>query len=65
MAKFDYRRQLKDLSLTQLQYRKGKIQSCILSALGCLNRNDADKYTRYSIYIDQEISRRGGCINEK
>ena len=55
--KFDFRRQLKDMTLEELKSFREKHVDYMLDFAG-LNDKEADKYLRYVGYIDREIEKR-------
>ena len=57
MKKFDFRRQLKDMTLEQLKSFREKNVDYMLHFM-VLNDKEFDKYSRYVGYIDIEIEKR-------
>lgn len=56
MAKFDFRRQLKNLSLSSLQNLK-EYHTELMYTFVTLNCKDAEKHRRYVEYIEKQISK--------
>ena len=55
--RFDFRRQLKDMSLEQLKSFRDNNLDRMLSFM-YIDNKEADKFSRYVSYIDAEINRR-------
>ena len=57
MKKFDFRRQLKDMTLEGLKSLREYHSDLMLTYLG-LNDKEADKHSRYVGYIDAAIKKK-------
>ena len=56
MKKFDFRRQLKDMTLEELKSFRDYHLDWMFKFMG-LNDKEADKHSRYVGYIDQKIKK--------
>ena len=57
MKRFDFRRELKDMTLEDLKLQREKYIEYMFSAIGN-DDNDADRYSRYVNYIDIAIEKK-------
>jgi hypothetical protein len=56
MKKFDFRRQLKDMSLESLKKLKDRQTDLMLNFIG-YNDKEADRHSRYVSYIEDAIKK--------
>ena len=63
MKKFDFRRQLKNMTLEELKLFREKHENYMLGFIG-LNDKESAKHSRYIGYIDVAIKRETNNLNK-